>query len=684
MKRTRQQVFCEERGSFRLKVEHGFLQHLSSDVWIHHILAYIGHALDAFNYRHFISPTRDIPEDYKTMYYIYSYGLMHDRFSLLLSCKTMKSYTEQCNSFRLDRCMACLRLYNRLHPELPSATFLSSLKGRTKNKSEIKLDITKFKYVDQCASEQYVSEFCQLMKLVSWKWNDLAMMKNNLKHLSESIWIIYNNLCSSDDLLMSSVVLYLPYLRNSQTSDGEYLIDLVTKRLSHLSKTTTDFLIKYKTILLLLAEYDLKGFVKNFKEYLDRFPWFLENVLTVQPLLFAYSTEWSRKYRELFLSAVKKHENLFQYAETTLKNDVHFVTDAMRYNPLILRYADQSLRNYKNLVMSLLKIAPHFLQCVPSSLRDDVEIVETALRSDIYGCDVFKYASERIRGTEVCKQLLHFPNVTQFIADPLVLSDKDVAAAVFTGTVNCKRASSIFSSFSIDTLRQLALGCVYTKPQPFAQIIEKGSNIFDRDMLGDLIIQAAQVRGGRLSNRYTPSNEAIIKLCNWERQELAIILLASSWITVPMLKEFTADRYINDREFVLKVVSLEPITDETLWKNRFADDEEIVRTALSGSWSAYTYASERLQHNKQIVLHALNKDAIIYDVPEQFKFDFDVVVSAVREDDDDIEGLMLQLPTWLSNKEFVVAACRKNKDVYNYVDPHLKDDLDVLTAAVMM
>lgn len=136
-------------------------------------------------------------------------------------------------------------------------------------------------------------------------------------------------------------------------------------------------------------------------------------------------------------------------------------------------------------------------------------------------------------------------------------------------------------------------------------------------------------------------------------------------------------RFLKDRQFILSTENLKiGYIDKSL-----SDDREVVLKMVKGNGSSLSYASKRLQKDKEIVLTALgNESRGSYDLIQiLLDSDKDIILFAVSNNGYLLEGLSIEHK---KDKEIVLAAVKNAGKALEFADASLQKDRDVVLAAV--
>jgi hypothetical protein len=115
------------------------------------------------------------------------------------------------------------------------------------------------------------------------------------------------------------------------------------------------------------------------------------------------------KDKEIYLSIIKFHPDILEYADKLLQNDFELMSMAVEeWGASALKYASENLQNDRyivNLAINYTQVSSKggfVLEFVSETLRDDVEIVGKVMTwcLDPDSSEEFKYASENIKNNK--------------------------------------------------------------------------------------------------------------------------------------------------------------------------------------------------------------------------------------------------------------------------------------------
>lgn len=143
--------------------------------------------------------------------------------------------------------------------------------------------------------------------------------------------------------------------------------------------------------------------------------------------------------------------------------------------------------------------------------------------------------------------------------------------------------------------------------------------------------------------------------------------------------EFGSETVKRDRDFILRALrSKSGVTMSSI--RSFCDDEDIMRTAVSGASCMMSVASERLGSNKAFVINAVkcHGHAIAFAQP-CMQNDLEVVMEAVRTSGGALAFASHELQ---ANRLVVMEAVSHFGEALEYAGPALQDDREIVMAAV--
>lgn len=113
--------------------------------------------------------------------------------------------------------------------------------------------------------------------------------------------------------------------------------------------------------------------------------------------------------------------------------------------------------------------------------------------------------------------------------------------------------------------------------------------------------------------------------------------------------------------------------------NEFKQDKELVLIAVD-TGDAFIHASEQLQHDKEVILKALEWDSyIIEELDEDFYEDLEIMYKAIGINAECFEYLAEELQ---GNRDIALACVKLNCDTYDYLSEDFKKDTEIIETAI--
>eukprot|EP00405_Crypthecodinium_cohnii_P029166 CAMPEP_0206513956 /NCGR_PEP_ID=MMETSP0324_2-20121206/61837_1 /ASSEMBLY_ACC=CAM_ASM_000836 /TAXON_ID=2866 /ORGANISM="Crypthecodinium cohnii, Strain Seligo" /LENGTH=282 /DNA_ID=CAMNT_0054006311 /DNA_START=44 /DNA_END=892 /DNA_ORIENTATION=+ len=109
------------------------------------------------------------------------------------------------------------------------------------------------------------------------------------------------------------------------------------------------------------------------------------------------------------------------------------------------------------------------------------------------------------------------------------------------------------------------------------------------------------------------------------------------------------------------------------------DNPEIVQLACEHDGMALAFASERLRADKGIVLTAVSRAGAALELTSKaLRDNKQVVLTAVQNDG---QAMLCASERLRCNKKFITKAVTRNRECFEYIDPSLKHDTEIVRAA---
>lgn len=239
---------------------------------------------------------------------------------------------------------------------------------------------------------------------------------------------------------------------------------------------------------------------------------------------------------------------------------------AIASRPYQMKYASYGVRNDKKVVLEAVKRDGTMLEYASDRLRSDNEVVTSAVSED---GGALKYASERLRGTKrvVLIALQNNINALMYVSRDLK-EDIDVVEAALNSR-GANRASHYFSLL------------------------------------------------GNVADRYRYDKDIVLR---------AIDIVPSDY-------NLASDALREDRDVISHYITRSSVMDPNRIGSlplHLRDDKDIMTEAVRHHEEAYIQASERLKHDRELVLAAVSSfGRVLEHVPDHFKEDMDIVLSSV-------------------------------------------------------
>jgi hypothetical protein len=155
------------------------------------------------------------------------------------------------------------------------------------------------------------------------------------------------------------------------------------------------------------------------------------------------------------------------------------------------------------------------------------------------------------------------------------------------------------------------------------------------------------------------------------------VLLAS--IRANSMFKHVPQRFLNDREFILKCAKINGNILQYISKE-FCDDEEIVTKAVKTNGFSLEYASERLRNRKKIALAAISKFGHGFQyISDELKSDKVIVTTCLTKSDDAFRYLNEEDR---DNEYFASLACYRNGYAIQFASERIKDNKKIALYAV--
>jgi hypothetical protein len=155
------------------------------------------------------------------------------------------------------------------------------------------------------------------------------------------------------------------------------------------------------------------------------------------------------------------------------------------------------------------------------------------------------------------------------------------------------------------------------------------------------------------------------------------VLLAS--IRANSMFKHVPQKFLNDREFILKCVKINGNILRYIGKE-FCDDEEIVTKAVKSNGFSLEYASERLRNSKKIVLAAISKFGHGFEyISDELKSDKKIITECLKKSDDSFQYLNEKDR---DNDYFASLACYRNGYAIQFASERIRDNKKIALYAV--
>jgi hypothetical protein len=315
----------------------------------------------------------------------------------------------------------------------------------------------------------------------------------------------------------------------------------------------------------------------------------------------------------------------------------------------VFLYAHEDIRNCRDTIIKIAQQSGEILAYVDNKFKDDNEIVSLCITT--YGCNIFKYASHRLKNDE------------QFILDTLQKKNEYNAQMIKYATHN-----------------------IISNEQIMLIAIDKNFWAFDHvhpDLKNNKIfIKKAAKKDGRiiilLNDQFANDKELIYACVNstpssirWVKNEyksdktLAKIALAekSNKLRIKQKSYNQQDDFTHIKEY----------SDGRLIKylnDDLINDSEIITLSLTNSQWGFEHLNEDKKNNREFILWAIDIQPLIYEfIDEKFKQDFEIINIALKKKPSDT---YMQLPINLKNNiEIINQIIKIDCDAVKYIDMHI-------------
>ena len=383
-----------------------------------------------------------------------------------------------------------------------------------------------------------------------------------------------------------------------------------------------------------------------------------------------------------FLDRLDNHMCPVGYICATLWNDREFVAKLLDLypRPELLGWASVDIRADREIVLSLVKHSNGmFLEFAAPALRSDREVVMAAVRQNSFA---LQFASANLRADRDCVlagiSYLGF-DALQYASDELRGDAAFVSeyAAAVSSRHELKERNFLCNTNTV--LPYVASGLKSNREFVLARVTKNGKELehASPNLRNDFGVVMAAVQ----------SCGAALKYASASLQDNVYCALAAARHSQSGF-EFASPRMRNTKDVALAAVR-RCFTLNYIQKlgPDCVQDVDVWRAGIQKSWRGVRHAPDTVLQHKDIALSAASQSCrALYNLPQNFKKDVDVVLASLRAQDAcqyfAVEWIAEFGNPLLDNEQVVFEAASVNWKALDVAAPKFRDNYKVVLAAV--